>query len=189
MPTMPGNTIDKRTPRKPSIGFISCSSRTLLSKALFSGSLDASKPPFSLEALEVAGVLRAVAGMSVSGDRLICEFGAIADDDLTAASPGEFLFFEMIRKACEDGFGLFDFSVGDEAYKRLWCDIEVRQFDALVPLTVKGRIAAALWRGKGRAKHLVKNNPTLWRVAKGLRRYRHGAAAPEGSQSADDSQA
>lgn len=144
-------------------------------KALFAAGLDAADPPFFLQALEVGGTLRAVAGMSRSGDRLVCEFGAIAEDELAAASPGDFLFFEMIRSACAGGFRLFDFSVGDETYKRLWCDVETRHFDVIVPLAARGRLAAALWRGKGRAKRFVKNNPALWRLAKGLRRHARAA--------------
>ncbi|TIT74233.1 MAG: GNAT family N-acetyltransferase, partial [Mesorhizobium sp.] len=51
--------------------------RTLFTEALAEG-----KPSFVLHGLEVAGKLRAVTGSSLSGKRLICEFGAIAEDDL-----------------------------------------------------------------------------------------------------------
>lgn len=87
--------------------------------------------------------MRAITGSIRCHDRLICEFGAIADDDMAFASPGEFLFFDNIEEACLQGYAVYDFSVGDEHYKRLWCDLEIAQFDVLVPLTAKGRAAAA----------------------------------------------
>ncbi|MDG4877782.1 GNAT family N-acetyltransferase [Mesorhizobium sp. WSM4935] len=147
-------------------------------RALFTDALSEEKPPFLLHGLEVAGKLRAVTGSSRSGKRLICEFGAIADDDLAFTSPGDFLFFDNIQQACELGFDVYDFSVGDEPYKRLWCDIEVRHFEVLAPLTLKGRVLATALRQGARAKAFIKNNPTVWKLTKMLRRKAAGQAAP-----------
>jgi CelD/BcsL family acetyltransferase involved in cellulose biosynthesis len=138
-------------------------------RRLFREALKDETPPFFLQGLEVGGKLRAVTGMSIAGDRLICEFGGISEDELTAASPGDFLFFENIKAACEGGFDIFDFSVGDEYYKRLWCDIETRQFDVLVPLTLKGRAALAAWSATACAKRLVKSNDLAWHWAQRVR--------------------
>ncbi len=132
--------------------------------ALFTDALKAERPPFLLSGLEVGGKLRAVAGYSCVDDRMVCDFVGFAEDDLYAASPGEFLFFTDIRQACSDGFKIFDFSVGDEPYKRTWCDIETRHFDVVVPLTAKGGVAAAIRRAKTRAKSFVKNTPLAWRL-------------------------
>ena len=131
-----------------------------------------------LHGLEVAGKLRAVTGSSRSGKRLICEFGAIAEDNLAHTSPGDFLFFDNIQEACETGFGLYDFSVGDEPYKRLWCDIETQHFEVLLPLTLKGRALAIAMRQGARAKAFVKNSPLIWKLTKMLRRKAAGQAAP-----------
>jgi CelD/BcsL family acetyltransferase involved in cellulose biosynthesis len=150
-------------------------------RALFTGALSASPPPFVLHGLEVDGKLRAVTGSSRSGKRLICEFGAIAEDELAHASPGEFLFFDNIREACEQGFAVYDFSVGDEPYKRLWCDIETRHMDVVVPLTPKGRALAIGLRQYARLKTFVKTSPLVWKLTKTLRRKAAGqpAAAAE----------
>ncbi|MBN9549824.1 MAG: GNAT family N-acetyltransferase [Alphaproteobacteria bacterium] len=147
-------------------------------RALFAEALTEEKPSFLLHGLEVAGKLRAVTGSSRSGKRLICEFGAIAEDDLAFTSPGDFLFFDNIQEACERGFGVYDFSVGDEPYKRLWCDIETRHFEVLAPLTLKGRALATTMRQGARAKAFIKNNPTVWKLTKMLRRKAAGQAAP-----------
>ena len=138
-----------------------------------------------LHGLDVAGKLRAVTGSSRSGKRLICEFGAIAEDDLAFTSPGDFLFFDNIQEACELGFEVYDFSVGDEPYKRLWCDIEVQHFEVLAPLTLKGRALATTMRQGARAKAFIKNNPTVWKLTKMLRRKAAGQAAPTAAE--DDS--
>ncbi|MER9164352.1 GNAT family N-acetyltransferase [Mesorhizobium sp. M0715] len=147
-------------------------------RALFMQALAEDKPSFVLHGLEVAGKLRAITGSSRSGKRLICEFGAIAEDDLGHASPGDFLFFDNIQEACETGFEVYDFSVGDEPYKRLWCDIETRHFEVLVPLTVKGRMLALTLRQGARLKAFVKNSPVIWKLTKVLRRKAAGQAAP-----------
>lgn len=145
---------------------------------LFAEALKEDEPSFLLHGLEVAGKLRAVTGSSVSGTRLICEFGAISEDDLAHASPGDFLFFENIREADENGFAVYDFSVGDEPYKRLWCDIETRHLDVLVPLTMKGRTLAACLRGNAGIKAFIKNSPKIWSMTKALRRKTAGKRSP-----------
>ena len=150
-------------------------------RTIFAEALKEPKPVFVLHGLEVCGKVRAVTGSSRCADRLICEFGAIADDDMAFASPGEFLFFDNIEEACRDGLSVYDFSVGDEPYKRLWCDLEIHQFDALVPLSVKGRAYAAAMRGATRLKTFVKSNRLTWKLVKRFRKKT--AARPE---TADD---
>jgi CelD/BcsL family acetyltransferase involved in cellulose biosynthesis len=143
---------------------------------LFGASLNEPEPRFQLSGLEVGGKLRAVAAYSRTGERIVCDFASFAEDELYAASPGEFLFFHDIEQACTAGMKIFDFSVGDEPYKRAWCEIETRQFDVLVALTAKGHIAVAVKRATGRAKSLVKNSPIAWRLARMVRAK--GAAKP-----------
>ncbi|MER9998184.1 GNAT family N-acetyltransferase [Mesorhizobium sp. M0051] len=154
-------------------------------RALFVQALAEDKPSFVLHGLEVAGKLRAVTGSSRSGKRLICEFGAIADDDLGHTSPGDFLFFDNIQEACATGFEVYDFSVGDEAYKRLWCDMETQHFEVLIPLTLKGRVLALMLRQGARLKAFIKNSPTIWKLTKMLRRKAAGQAASTAGE--DDS--
>jgi len=139
-------------------------------RRLYCDALSAAPKPFVLHALEVGGRLRAVTGSSRAARRLICDFSAIADDEITQASPGEFLFFENIEEACDQGLAVYDFSVGDEPYKRLWCDIETRQMDVMVPLSPKGGLLVALLRATAGLKTRIKQNPAIWRVAKSLRR-------------------
>lgn len=148
-------------------------------RSLFRDALGEDPAPFVLHGLEVGGTLRAITGSSLSGKRLVCEFGAIQEDDLAHTSPGDFLFFENIAEACRQGLGTFDFSVGDEPYKRLWCDIETRHFDVVAPLTAKGALLAQTLRLKAGAKAWIKNSPTVWKLAKLLRKRAAGQPQAE----------
>ncbi|MBX3597223.1 MAG: GNAT family N-acetyltransferase [Rhizobiaceae bacterium] len=129
---------------------------------------------FTLDAIEIGGKIRAIAGHSHDGDRLICDFCAFSNDELSAHSPGSFLFFETIRKAAEQGYRIYDFSVGDEPYKRHWADIETELFDVVVPLNMKGRIAATGLQASYSAKRWLKSQPRLWDQAKRMRKLLRG---------------
>ncbi len=137
---------------------------------LFAETCSMANPPFVLHGLEVAGKLRAVTGSSICTGRIVCEFSSFADDDAAPASPGDFLFYENIREACQMGMLIYDFSVGDEPYKRLWCDRVEVQFDCRIPLTAKGRLAALAHRTAAEAKRAIKSNSNLWQTAKKIRR-------------------
>ncbi|MEQ1942546.1 GNAT family N-acetyltransferase [Mesorhizobium sp. VNQ89] len=148
-------------------------------RSLFRDALLEARPPFVLQALEVGGKLRAVTGSSLSGNRITCDFAAIAEDDLLNTSPGEFLFFENLRTACAAGFEIYDFGVGDEPYKRQWCDIETNHFDIVLPLSFKGRLLVTTLGLKTGVKTYVKNSPTLWNLVKRLRRSTSGKQSSE----------
>ncbi len=137
---------------------------------LFGEAVVQPKPEFVLQALEVGGKLRAVTGCSVTKSSIICEFGSIADDELASTSPGDFLFFENIREACEAGLDTYDFSVGDEPYKRLWCDMETRHFDTAIAVSMKGRLAVAGLKAMNSAKRVVKSSPLARTFIRRLRR-------------------
>ena len=69
----------------------------------------------------MGGRIVAISGLSRKGDHVICQFGSIDEDIAADASPGELLFYLMIRKCKAEGVALFDFGIGDQAYKRSWC--------------------------------------------------------------------
>ena len=147
---------------------------------LFAEALALTPPPFVLHGLEVDGTLRAVTGSSRTSTSIICEFGTIADDDLAHASPGDFLFFENIAEACRQNLAVYDFSVGDEPYKRLWCDLETRHFDVIIPLSAKGRLLAVKLRHTARFKAFIKNSPLVWKLAKLARKTTAAQSQPSG---------
>ncbi len=138
-------------------------------RTLSSESVTKTGPAFVLDGLEVGGILRAVTGSSMEQNRIVCDFAAFSDDDLAQTSPGEFLFFHNIKSACDAGYELFDFSVGDERYKRLWCPVETQQFDTLVPLTLKGQVFAAGRRLRNKVRLAAKRSAGVRSLVKGLR--------------------
>ncbi len=141
-------------------------------RALLDGSRDEADVPFSIEALVVGGKPRAITGSTHLRDRTVCEFGAIEDGDLASISPGEYLAYSNLEEACAKGLPLYDFSVGDEAYKRSWCDIEISHFDIVVPLTPAARLAVLGFDVIAGAKKRIKASPQLWALAKAVRRLR-----------------
>lgn len=136
---------------------------------------DAETYPLQLHAIRLKGEheghIVAIAGLSRKGDHVICQFGSIDESIAADASPGEFLFYLAIRKLCGEGVRLFDFGIGDQAYKRSWCTIETPQHDLLWPTTVAGSMVAAVHRAKAGAKRLIKQNPQVYAF---LQRMRSG---------------
>jgi CelD/BcsL family acetyltransferase involved in cellulose biosynthesis len=141
-------------------------------RALLEASQYEADKPFTLEALIVGGRVRAITGSSHLQDRTVCEFGAIEDDDLASISPGEYLAYSNLEETCAKGLPLYDFSIGDEAYKRSWCNVEITHFDVVIPLTPAARLAVLGFNLVSRAKRQIKANPQLWAMAKAVRRLR-----------------
>nr|WP_278526945.1 GNAT family N-acetyltransferase [Brucella anthropi] len=122
-----------------------------------------------LRFLEVGGTVRSIIGKLLGDTDPTVEFAAIAEDELTSASPGEFLFFEDISRSCDEGCSTYSFGIGDEPYKREWCDIELTIYDTLVPLSTKGKLFTALQSVRNAIAGSLKRNPRLWGLAKKLR--------------------
>lgn len=118
------------------------------------------------------GRVLAIAGVSRKGDHVICQFGSIDEDIASDSSPGELLFYLMIRKFNGDGIALFDFGIGDQPYKRSWCTIETIQRDIVLPLTLRGRLAASAHRLLVRTKAAIKKNRKAYAFVQRLRQRR-----------------
>ncbi|MDO9415981.1 GNAT family N-acetyltransferase [Pararhizobium sp.] len=127
------------------------------------------------------GRIVAIAGLSRKGDHVICQFGSIDEDFAGDASPGELLFNLMIRTCCESGAALFDFGIGDQLYKRSWCNVETVQSDITLPLTGRGRLAVLVHKSIVRLKSRIKKNPAVYALLQRARRVRDDkpVAAPE----------
>lgn len=138
-------------------------------KQLFGDTAGCENAPFELKALEVGGEIRSIIGKIASSDGPTVEFNAIADDELMTASPGEFLFFEDIKISCDAHLSHYSFGIGDEPYKREWCDVETFVYDTVIPVSLKGRAFTALQSIRNKIAATIKGNPKLWRLAKRLR--------------------
>jgi CelD/BcsL family acetyltransferase involved in cellulose biosynthesis len=137
-------------------------------KALFGVGAPHARSPFRLDALRVGGDILAVAGSTMRHGTNIVEFGAVRAHEPTL-SPGDFLFHQMIKRACEDGTSVFDFGVGDEPYKRAWCDIETRHFETVKGFGARGLAYAQFYTAANKAKLAIKRNPHLFDLLRKVR--------------------
>ena len=149
-------------------------------KAFLHGAIDIRDTNNELAGLEMhaiqlkgehAGHLAAVAGISRKGDHVICQFSAIDESIGAEASPGEFLFWQMISGLHGKGVSMFDFGLGDQGYKRSWAPVETDHYDVVLPLTARGMAAGAAHRLVTRTKGYIKSQQRLYRAAQRLRRF------------------
>jgi CelD/BcsL family acetyltransferase involved in cellulose biosynthesis len=84
------------------------------------------------------------------------------DGELSRFGPGRAHLHELLRHAIEGGLQRFDFTVGDEPYKRDWSDTELRLYDHLAAVTARGMLVVAAMAAYRRAKRFIKQTPPLW---------------------------
>jgi CelD/BcsL family acetyltransferase involved in cellulose biosynthesis len=84
------------------------------------------------------------------------------DGDVSRFGPGRAHLHELLRHAIDGGFQRFDFTVGDEPYKRDWSDTELRLYDHLAAVTLRGLMVTATATAFRRTKRFIKQSPTLW---------------------------
>jgi CelD/BcsL family acetyltransferase involved in cellulose biosynthesis len=84
-------------------------------------------------------------------------------------SPGLILMRDIIDHYAERGTVSLDLGIGSDDYKRLFCKDDEPLFDSFVPLSIRGKIAAAGLSSLMRAKRLVKHTPALMQIAQRLR--------------------
>ncbi|MGH6859181.1 MAG: GNAT family N-acetyltransferase [Phyllobacterium sp.] len=138
-------------------------------RQLFAGAAAAASPAYQLKALEVDGKYRAVLGKSRAADQTFIDFVGITQDDLASTSPGEFLFFEDIQESCRSGPAVYSFGIGDEPYKRSWCDIELTTYDTAIGFSIKGRIYGVWLTMRNALVRAIKRNDLVWTKVKKLR--------------------
>ncbi|MCR9134922.1 MAG: GNAT family N-acetyltransferase [Alphaproteobacteria bacterium] len=123
-----------------------------------------------LHALRMAdGSVSAVSALSRKNGHVICQFSSIESGEIEYASPGELLFYLVIQDACEHDAVFFDFGIGDEQFKRSWCDVETIHYDTIIAATAFGRLAAPMAQMIVAGKRITKSNPAMFRWAKLMR--------------------
>jgi CelD/BcsL family acetyltransferase involved in cellulose biosynthesis len=97
-----------------------------------------------------------------------CYYHVLASYDraseLARFGPGTLHLHELMRCAIDRGFHKFDFSLGNERFKDEWCDRELKLYDHLAVLTVRGAVAALPIIAARQIKAWIKASPTLWNV-------------------------
>lgn len=101
-----------------------------------------------------------------------CYFHILAsydDGETSRFGPGAAHLRELLRYAIERGLTRFDFTIGDESYKRDWCDTEQQLFDYAAATTPRGLPAVAMTFGWRRAKRAIKQTAPVWNAVQRLR--------------------
>lgn len=82
-------------------------------------------------------------------------FPAFAGEGWAKFSPGRLLLENLVQWAIANQLRIFDFTIGGEAYKEIWCDLQMPLYRIVEPLNFRGQVFA-------RAQALiswVKTNP------------------------------
>jgi CelD/BcsL family acetyltransferase involved in cellulose biosynthesis len=113
-------------------------------------------------------VIALFAGVA-DGHRFSMMFNTYTISDHGRFSPGLILMRSIIDYYAGRGYGALDLGIGSDDYKRMFCKGDEQIFDSFVPLSPRGRLAAAAISALNRGKRLVKHNQTLFRLAQRLR--------------------
>ena len=126
-----------------------------------------------IHALECDDEVIAIFAGVADGHRLSMMFNTYTTSANSRYSPGLILMRDIIDHCAGHGYRALDLGVGSDDYKRLFCKSDEPIFDCFIPLTPRGRIAASAMSAINRAKHLVKHNDALLKLAQRLRSALH----------------
>ena len=77
--------------------------------------------------------------------------------------PGVIQLMELMAHATATGHSEFDFTIGDEAYKDHWCEVEVPLHDHKEPSSLMGWMGLTPEIAHALVKRFIKQSPVLWR--------------------------
>ena len=84
------------------------------------------------------------------------------DGDLSRFGPGAAHLRDLLAYAIEIGCTRFDFTIGDERYKREWSDCAIDLYDHVACASARGWPLATFALVRRRLVRLIKQNPLLW---------------------------
>jgi CelD/BcsL family acetyltransferase involved in cellulose biosynthesis len=93
------------------------------------------------------------------------------DGEVSRFGPGAAHLHDLMHQAIDRGFKVFDFTIGDERYKRDWCDTELKLFDYIVASTWRGVLVAMPMLAMQRLKRWIKQTPVLWNAFSTVRAF------------------
>ena len=89
----------------------------------------ATRPVVHVSRLDVGATAAAVNLALIYHDRYYHLLASYSDCDLSRFGPGAAHLHDLMHYAIDRGCSIFDFTIGDERYKRDWCDIELKLYD------------------------------------------------------------
>ena len=91
------------------------------------------------------------------------------DGEVSRFGPGAAHLHDLMQYAIEHGCNVFDFTIGDETYKRDWSDTVLTLHDHVAAATLRGALVALPLSAAQRLKRWIKQTPVLWAVAARVR--------------------
>jgi CelD/BcsL family acetyltransferase involved in cellulose biosynthesis len=94
-----------------------------------------------------------------------CYYHVLASYDAGEVSkygPGAAHLHDLMAYAIEKKCNVFDFTIGDERYKRDWSDTELTLFDHVSAATLRGWPVVLMSSGFSKLKRFIKQTPVLW---------------------------
>ena len=122
-----------------------------------------------IHALECDDEVIAIFAGVADGQRFSMMFNTYTMSEHARYSPGLILVRYIIDRYGERGYRSLDLGIGSDDYKRMFCKDDEDIFDSFVPLTPRGRLAAAAMSSISHGKRLVKQNQMLFDLARRLR--------------------
>ncbi len=86
------------------------------------------------------------------------------DGPLSRFGPGVVHLHELMGYAIERGCTLFDFTIGDEPYKREWSDQELKLYDHVAAASARGALVAFVTAAARKAKRRIKQSRLLFAI-------------------------
>ena len=86
------------------------------------------------------------------------------DGEVSRFGPGAAHLHDLLHYAIDRGLRIFDFTIGDERYKRDWCDTELKLYDYIAPATWRGAFVAMPMLAAQRLKRRIKQTPVVWNL-------------------------
>jgi CelD/BcsL family acetyltransferase involved in cellulose biosynthesis len=130
------------------------------------------RPLIEIHALEVSAEVVALFGITIDGYRCSSMFNTYTLSNNARYSPGLILLEHLVNECGRRGVQTFDIGVGRAQYKSFFCPEPEPLFDSFVPLTLRGRVAAAGFSAAFAAKRTIKQSRTLWAGVQMMRRAR-----------------
>jgi len=113
-------------------------------------------------------VIALFAGVN-DGQRFSMMFNTYTLSENSRYSPGLILMRNIIDDHAGRGYSAIDLGIGSDEYKLLFCKDLEPIFDSFIPLSGRGRVAAAAMSAVAGAKRFVKHTPALMQIAQRLR--------------------
>lgn len=123
------------------------------------------RPFVHLSRLDVGATWAATNLALLHGDCYYHVLASYDDGEVSRFGPGAAHLRELLRYAIGRGCTRFDFTIGDEPYKRDWCETEQQLHDYAAAVTLRGWPSFAIASAWRRAKRMIKQSTLLWGVA------------------------